>query len=365
MKELVINLHMHSVYSDGSGKPSEIASAAIDANLDAVIITDHNVLVSGLDGYHTKGGKRVLLLMGEEIHDQDRQPQKNHLLVFGTNKEAAPFADDPQLLIDQVHKNHGLSFIAHPTDLELKLFNETNISWVDWDIKDFTGIEIWNGLSEMKNIIHNKMDALKYGLFPELIAHNPTQKTLEIWDHLLSQGKRIVAIGGSDSHALSMRLGPIRKKIFPYQFHFSAINTHIFIPTALTGNPSEDSKLVFEAFSKGHAFIGYDLPASTKGFRFFAQGREQEVIMGDCIETNGSITLQVHAPGGGIITLIKDGQIIKESNDPNLVHVTNEPGVYRVEVHRYYLGKKRGWIFSNPIYVIPDPKVTLRKKPTL
>jgi len=32
-------------------------------------------------------------------------------------------------------------------------------------------------------------------------------------------------------------------------------------------------------------------------------------------------------------------------------HITTEPGSYRLEAYRRYLGKKRGWIFSNPIYV--------------
>ena len=32
-------------------------------------------------------------------------------------------------------------------------------------------------------------------------------------------------------------------------------------------------------------------------------------------------------------------------------HITSEPGVYRIEAYRRYLGRRRGWIFSNPIYV--------------
>ena len=43
MPEIVINLHMHTTYSDGSGTHADIANAAIKAGLDAVIITDHNV----------------------------------------------------------------------------------------------------------------------------------------------------------------------------------------------------------------------------------------------------------------------------------------------------------------------------------
>ncbi len=102
MQEIIINLHMHTPYSDGYCSHTEIARAAIKIGLDAVIITDHNVWVEGLEGYYEDGEKRVLVLIGEEVHDQARQPQKNHLLVFGANREMAPLAADPQLLIDSV-----------------------------------------------------------------------------------------------------------------------------------------------------------------------------------------------------------------------------------------------------------------------
>lgn len=87
--------------------------------------------------------------------------------------------------------------------------------------------------------------------------------------------------------------------------------------------------------------------------------------MGDEIELDGSITLQVHIPGLAETSLLKNGEIIKKSRMENLIFVTNEPGVYRVEVHRNYFGKKRGWIYSNPIYVLPETKSALRKSNTL
>ena len=64
MHEIVVNLHMHTRYSDGSGSHKDIAQAAIKAGLDAVIVTDHNVLVQGLEGYYRVGRSRVLLLIG-------------------------------------------------------------------------------------------------------------------------------------------------------------------------------------------------------------------------------------------------------------------------------------------------------------
>lgn len=365
MNEFVINLHIHTLYSDGNGLHSEIAQDAIDSHLDAIIITDHNVLVREMDGYINKNGKKTLLLVGEEVHDQGRIPQKNHLLVFGISEEVATYAENPQELINHVKAMGGLSFIAHPIDPELSIFNESNISWEDWRIKDFTGIELWNGLSELKTSVKNRIGALIYAFFPELIAHGPLEETLRIWDSLLKSNQRVVAIGGSDSHALPMRMGPIRRTIYPYKFHFSAINTHILTAANLSGDYKRDKHIIYNSLLKGNAFIGYDLSAPTRGFRFSAQCKDQEAIMGDEIELAGSVTLQVQTPGNAETTLLKDGMIIKKTKMDNLVYVTNEPGVYRVEVHRNYLGKKRGWIFSNPIYILPEARSALRKNGTL
>ena len=120
MHEIVVNLHMHTRYSDGTGTHKDIADAAIKTGLDAVIVTDHNVLVQGVEGYYRTGrnpnspvrSSRVLVLVGQEVHDQDRVPQKNHLLVFNANRDLSHLADDPQTLINGVNDTGGLSFIA-------------------------------------------------------------------------------------------------------------------------------------------------------------------------------------------------------------------------------------------------------------
>ncbi|MHB1481565.1 MAG: PHP domain-containing protein, partial [Bellilinea sp.] len=75
MHEFVVNLHTHSRYSDGAGTHAQIAQAALEAGLDCVIITDHNVHVRGFEGYSRKEGRKLLVLVGEEVHDQARQPQ--------------------------------------------------------------------------------------------------------------------------------------------------------------------------------------------------------------------------------------------------------------------------------------------------
>ena len=44
MYEYVGAIHIHSVYSDGTGKIEEIAKAAYDSDLDFIMMTDHNTL---------------------------------------------------------------------------------------------------------------------------------------------------------------------------------------------------------------------------------------------------------------------------------------------------------------------------------
>jgi len=352
MEELVTNLHMHTPYSDGHGSHHDIARAALKTGLDVVITTDHNVLVNGFEGYYQDGPHKILMLVGEEVHDQARQPQKNHMLVIGANRELATFAPNPQNLIDQVKLAGGLSFIAHPIDPALPLFHEDDLSWVNWDVSGFTGIELWNSFSELKTVIHSYPQAIGYVFFPEAIAHAPFPEVLQIWDKLLAKGNRVVAVGGADAHALPMSLGPIHRTVFPYEYHFQCINTHLLTPTLLSGDLPADRRMVLQTLQQGHAFVGYDLPAPTKGFRFSATTEDTVAIMGDELEYKNGVTLQFHLPYPAECRLIKDGAVIQEWDKKEAgTSITKEPGVYRVEAYIQFLGSRRGWIFSNPIYI--------------
>jgi len=355
MHEIIINLHMHTRYSDGTGTHKDIAQAAMKTGLDAVIVTDHNVLVQGVEGYYRSSSlppTRLLLLVGQEVHDQDRVPQKNHLLVFNANRDLSGLADDPQALINGVAEADGICFIAHPKDPEAPAFNETDISWEAWDVQGYNGIELWNGLSELKTVVPTKLHGAFYAFFPQFIGHGPIPETIQRWDDLMRNDKRVVAIGGSDAHALDMHMGPIHRTIFPYDFHFKTVNTHVFVPEPLTGDVLTDKKMIYEALANGHCFVAYDLPAPTKGFRFKAKNLERSAIMGDELSAKGGVTLQIHTPLKADIRLIKDGICIGTyRNQQDVTYTASEPGVYRVEVHRRYLGKKHGWIYSNPIYV--------------
>ncbi len=352
MHEISINLHMHTKYSDGSGTHTELAHAAIRAGLDAIIVTDHNIWVQGVEKYYELDDKKVLLLSGEEVHDQTRDPQKNHLLVFGAEKEVAAYASDPQNLINQIGDAGGICFLAHPIEKDAPKFNQGDLSWVSWDVSGYTGIELWNSMTEFKSLLTGYLPAISYSLNFDQVAHGPFPETLKKWDALLSEGRPVVAVGGSDAHQMHESLGPIKATLFPYENHYRAINTHLLLEKPLTGKVDTDKKLIYQALAAGHAFVGYDLPASTKGFSFTAHVDDQDIIMGDTVVSPKTATIQIHLPQPAESHLIKDGEIIKTSmKRETMIYKISEPGVYRVEAYIHYKGKRRGWIFSNPIYV--------------
>ena len=352
MAEISINLHMHTHHSDGTGSHQDIAEAALDSGLDAVIITDHNLRVPGQEGYQIRGENRVLVLIGEEIHDDSTPARNNHLLVFGTGDELASMADKTQQLVDRINDLDGLSFIAHPIDPPAPKFDQGDFSWDKWEISGITGLEIWNGFSEFKTRLKNIPAAIWYAYFPKRIARGPIPETLQIWDRLTASGRKVVAVGGSDAHAMNAKLGPIKRTLFPYQFHFKSVNTHLLLPTELTGDFEVDQDLIYQALRQGHAFIGYDLPFPTTGFRFNAISGTGKASMGDEISLEDNSALEISIPLPGDCILIKDGQPIKKwRNHYRCSCQISSGGVYRVEVSLPYLGRRRGWIFSNPIYI--------------
>lgn len=350
--EYVGNLHNHTVYSDGWGRHNDVARAALAADLDFVVTTDHNVLVQGLDGYRYHGDRRVLLLTGEEIHDPDRQPQRNHLLAYEVGREIASQAKNPQSLIDTIRDHNGHSFLAHPVDSNASLFNEGDLSWVSWDVSGFTGLEVWNFMTEFKALLTSWPRAIYYAYQPHKVATGPPPGVLSRWDQLLAAGRRVVAIGGADGHAMPVRKGPLERVVFPYEFLFRAVNTHVLTERPLTGAADQDRRLLFDALGNGRCFVGYDLPAPTHGFRFRATSDRGAAQMGDSLSLGFGVTFQIFAPLRCRIRLLCDGEILSTWYDSDQVtYTSNQPGAYRVEAYLPFEGQERTWVLSNPIYV--------------
>lgn len=355
--EYVGNLHVHTLYSDGEASHQQVAEAALLVGLDFVVFTDHNVRVDGIEGYYGDDIRGyVLLLAGEEVHDRTRNPQCNHVLVFGVEQEVAPLAHSLPSLLQQVDRLGGLTFIAHPDDQAVAWLGEPAIPWTDRYVDGFTGLEIWNYMSRFKDYLPDRRRALRHVFQPEDMITGPSPATLALWDELLERGYQLVGIGAADAHGTRVKIGPLEHEVFPYDFLFSAVNTHVLTKAPLSGELAYDKAQLYQALKAGRAFIGYELLGETRGFRFSAQGQNMVATMGETIRLGHGVTLQAMAPARAHIRLICCGEVVAEEKlAENLTHVVRTPGPYRVEVWRKYRGAERAWILSNPIYVEPNP----------
>ena len=346
--EYVGNLHVHTSYSDGKALHAQIARAAEDARLDFVVITDHNVWVDGLETYYGK----VLLLVGEEVHDVRRRPQANHLLIYGAEAEMILQAQDPQALIDEVSQHGGFCYLAHPYEYAGRFGGEDAIPWVDWDITGYVGIELWNYMSEFKALAsRNVVAAIYTAFFSERGIRGPFKDMLRHWDYLLSLGKRVPVIGNADAHGTSYSMGPLQRVLFPYEYLFRCINTHILVERPFNGFLEHDKALVYDALRAGRTWVGYDLLGPTAGFEFLARSGSNQALIGGELVRTGATIFEVRTPQEADIRLVFNGRVLARTRGTYLKHTTAEPGAYRVEAYRQHKLSPRGWIFSSPIYV--------------
>ncbi len=346
--EYVGNPHVHTPYSDGTALHADVARAASDAGLDFVIVTDHNVWVDGVEGYYDD----VLLLVGEELHDVRCRPQANHVLAFNAGTELAPLASGVQALIDEIGEEGGFSYLAHPFERSSPVkAGLSAIPWNAWEVDGYTGIELWNYMSEFKGLLRNRAWAILYALCPGIGIRGPYRATLDKWDELLTEGKRVAAIGGADAHGKTYTVGPLSRVVFPYDFLFRCVNTHVLTRVPLNGELAHDRALIYDALQTGRTWVGYDLPASTSGFRFRSRSVANEALVGEELVRAGAAVFDVETPQPADIRLIRNGRTVARSRGRTLKHTTARPGTYRVEVYRRYCLERRGWIFSSPIYV--------------
>jgi len=161
-----------------------------------------------------------------------------------------------------------------------------------------------------------------------------------------------VAIGGSDAHALRKRMGPLRRVVFPYDYHFRAVNTHLLLDEPLTGDALRDASLIYAALAAGRCFIAYDLARQARRLSVSGHGpQEGKTTMGSQIPLGSGASLHAALPHCCEIRLRKDGSLIQMVVGQELTHVARDPGAYRIEAYRRFRARRRAWIFSNPIYL--------------
>lgn len=347
MVEIKGNLHIHSTYSDGTKSIPEIAAMADEAQLDFIMINDHSHL-EGLKRGEERYCGRVLVLIGTEINDRH-----NHYLACFIDHPVPNNDDNPQEVIDNVKKQGGIGFIAHPFEKGTPLSESGKAyNWTNWDVKGYDGICIWNYTSHWKDQAQSILKGLYYYYNRKAaFAQGPAPQNFALWDKEC-QSRKVVAIAGSDAHDYFFRWYIISGTIFPYSFLFKALNVHLLIERPLTRILETDKNMICQALKEGHGFISHDLLAPGEGFEFSARINDQDFPMGSELFFAENLYFSIKTPETSFMRLVKDGKPLADFKGKKWEYKVKEAGVYRVEAYLPGIFRKKwAWIFSNPIFL--------------
>src|SRR3989339_1741564 len=185
-------IHIHSFYSfDGCKKIGEIIESANRCGLDFIVITDHfSIEAKKYEGWY----KNTLVIAAEEI-----SPRYNHYLAFDIKNAILVDKQDnnPLKYIDEVNRQGGYGFIAHPDHPGNKKFDIKSYRWNDWMtsngsefIKNYAGFCIWDLQTDWQETLKNYPTALLSYLFPAYFLKGPKKETLKRWDDINQKEKK-------------------------------------------------------------------------------------------------------------------------------------------------------------------------------
>lgn len=331
-------IHIHSVKSDGTGNIDEITKCAKKAGLSWIIITDHNSFCLEEGIYN-----EVYVIQGEEISPKSG----NHYLAFNINQLISS-DDNPQNYIDEVHKQHGFGFAAHPDE---KLNRKNNYPALRWD-KSYEpdGIEIWNWFSGWGDNLNSKnIFTLAHSfLFKNSIIQQPNQDSLDWWDELNLKFEKIIpAIGGIDAHALKVKKYLIPITVFPYDFMLKTIHNIIEIDEPLAKDFNEAKKQILNAIRNGNNMIVNNLVSGDMP-NVFIENAENIACSGESLNFDAQTYLNIEISDKANIRVIWNGQEFYKGFGQKWKLYLSEVGKYRLEffIHDKAFG------YSNPIVVL-------------
>ncbi len=248
-------LHCHSCHSDGDSTPGELIAEAEALGLDFLAITDHNT-ISHLADPAQRGPHPLTLIPGCEV-----TTYKGHWNVWGQEGWLEFRMMTPERMEQTIRhavQQGCLTSCNHPRPYG-----------PPWELEEVMGyhcVEVWNG--------------------PWMLFN---QAALDFWEARLRQGRRLVAVGGSDAHRLQ-------------EEHIARIGTPttwIYCP----GRPTAAGLLA--GLRAGHAFIS----AGPQGPQLYL--RAGRAMMGDSLARppGGELDVTVRVVHGqGLALELRDAE---------------------------------------------------------
>jgi hypothetical protein len=351
-------IHIHTTYSDGSGTYQQIGKMCDSLGLDFAIITDHNTTQPMKDSLANRFGMTLIVPSVEISTDGEH----GHFLVIGDSTPLVPRngVTSDSVFHDALRKQDItiLAHVFHP---------RSTLDWDNWNIGNFTGIELYNFDEGWRNTLNvfrvNKLiaafiaqdfhnGALNYVLtYPE--------KEMKKFDEL-NMSRKVVGIGSLDAHS-NIKLGKNTSWHYPtYQNLFELVHTVIVTREAFDGSYHHDRELLLNAIRNGNSFVSFSGLEEARGFLFTATSDSSEAIMGDSLRVEKSAVLHIEMPDSNDVEtqIVWDGKTIATyENVRSIALPVMHPGEYRVQAFQkrvmlpLFMSRSFPWILSNPIYI--------------
>lgn len=337
-------IHIHTIYSDGTGTVEHVIDSARRAGLRWIILTDHNTLDNRqYAGWHDG----VLVLVDQEV-----TPDRNHFLALNA-RTVIDHTLPPQDFIDTVYTQGGFGIIAHPDERVANSFKDI-YRWDDWNIDGprdrdgrVIGIELWNMMSDWGEHLTPRTKELLY-FFPRLGLSGPTPETLNWWDRLNMAGRRTFSIGGVDVHAFKRNAPWGELQVFDYEWMFRTLTNYVLLDEPLSQDGDAATHQIYGALAQGRSYFVNRLDGDCPLLAFYAVRGDERWDSGTSPSLRDSLlTLVADTHADAELRLIHNGRVAVKGLRA-LRQTITEPGVYRLECYR----KGRPWLYTNPIYVL-------------
>lgn len=377
-------LHAHSELS-GDCRVSfpEILEALKKADVDFICMTDH---CDDHKADYSKGWKGlhdgIPFVRGYEFEEAGYG-----FMPWGLpDNTMLDDREDPAALAKRIHDLGGVLLLGHSEDKR------------PWDLPEVDGMEIYNVHSDM--LMNADMLALapdillSFWKYPDqamrLLFHRP-RAFLQHWD-TLNLNRHVTGIAANDSHQnfgirgvytssgtlkildtghanrclkevrlnrgtrwiLETFWGPLaperqlfRVDLDRYDRSVRYVNTHL-----LMHELSEPA--VLDALRQGRAFVGFDMLADARGFKFFAESPKDTATMGGRIMLEPELRFRMAAPNACHFTVFRDGSKVAQGEGISFDWSPSDIGKYRVEAELYIAGEWTPWVYTNPIEVVPS-----------
>jgi len=333
-------VHIHTTESDGTLKLEEVVALGREVGLDFMMFADHmnlNNREAGKEGFYGT----TLVVVGYEHNDVR---DHHHYLLFDSPR-VYPKGMTPKEYVAAGKADNALGVLAHPDEVRDIMPEFPPYPWTDWEVDGFTGIELWNQMSEWMERL-TPLNKLIMAFSPRKSMIGPTDRILKRWDEL-NLKRKVAGLAGVDAHAFPIKVGPMTVEIFPYKVHFRCLRMHILLREPMSGDFEVARSQLYGAIRDCRLFFSNMRWGAADGFQFYARNREERAAVGESLESAEDTQLVVELPSRASIRLVHNGDYVYRVTGDRAEYEVVEPGIYRAEAWK----GRRGWIFSNHIRI--------------